>query len=75
MDNDTIDNIYLSLEKLDSLLFFLEAHLEEECAHSVKYPKHSIFEPRSLSLLYMANEIQREIKADIDKLGGKDEQY
>ncbi|MBS9780937.1 MAG: hypothetical protein KGV56_00405 [Gammaproteobacteria bacterium] len=65
-----VDNISLSLEKLDGVLFFLEQHQESEHQYSVEYPHLSTFETRVLTMLYMANEIQRNIKSDFEKLIG-----
>ncbi|MBS9782165.1 MAG: hypothetical protein KGV56_06675 [Gammaproteobacteria bacterium] len=65
-----VDNISLSLEKLDGVLFFLEQHQEAEHQYSVEYPHLSTFETRVLTILYMANEIQRNIKSDFEKLIG-----
>lgn len=67
--NELIDSIALSLEKLDSLLFFLENYQEEQRAYSVQYPNLlQSFEPRVLSLLYMAIEAQRKIKENFEQL-------
>lgn len=67
--NELIDSIALSLEKLDSLLFFLENYQEEQHAISVRYPNLKYFhEPRVLPLLFMATEAQRKIKEDFQKL-------
>lgn len=67
--SNLIGNITLSLERLEAILFFLETHQEEQHSYCIEHPDlPPDFEPRVLSMLYMASDLRRSLEADFREL-------